>query len=115
MESTSEDSLIGNTLLEAASKGHYRCLEFLINKGADVNETGPSGMTVLMYAAHYGHVNCVDLLIKAGADVNGADPNRGTVLMNAARKVHINCIKGVTPLMYAIQNDHTQCTDFLIK
>ena len=93
MDSSSEDSLIGNTLLEAASKGHYQCLEFLINKGADVNETGPNGMTVLMCAAQNGHVDCVESLVNAGADVNGIDYNNCTVLMYAAQNRHNKCVE----------------------
>ena len=92
-------------LLAAAYVGHKNCLDFLIEKGADVNcadqqfdrdcrkkigvEVGYTEMTgdpftqigggtPLIYASALGHLEAVKLLVKEGADVNMVKPNKRT-------------------------------------
>ena len=92
----------GETLLHMAAKyGQMEIVQFLINRGADVNAgTGvgefswvPVGKTPLMMVSVEGHVKIAKLLIERGADVN-AKTNRGdTALMYAVTLKHIEIAK----------------------
>jgi ankyrin repeat protein len=55
-----------------------------LRMGVDLDETGPSGLTVLHRAVQSGHQNVVDILIGAGADVNAMSEDFGTHLCLAA-------------------------------
>ena len=61
-------------LIQAARSGQYRCVEFLIESGANVNIRDPRAVPSLVSAARAGNVTrsrkTVEILIKAGADVN---------------------------------------------
>lgn len=58
-------------LCQAAFKGDYEICKFLINNGANVNDTQHDhGYTALMFAAIGGHLSVVGLLLEAGADVH---------------------------------------------
>lgn len=52
----------------AADRGNVEILQFLLNRGVDVNLVDPDGQTALHYASSCGHVECLKLLIKCGAD-----------------------------------------------
>lgn len=52
----------------AADRGNIDILQFLLNKGSDVNLVDSEGQTALHYASSCGHLDCVKLLIKLGAD-----------------------------------------------
>ena len=60
------------SIVHAAEKGSDKLVEALIENGADVNhKDGCSfGITALMYAEERGNDHCVALLTGAGADVN---------------------------------------------
>ena len=90
--------------------GHFRCVELLINAGADVNVSSPHAMskfdvrkseeTMTMtkpartpLAAAGNHRGKLRLLIRAGADVNSTDTDGTTELMFAAAGGHINSVK----------------------
>ena len=55
--------------MNAAANGHSKCVQILIKKGADVNQSDGNDTTALMSAAHLGHRRCMLLLLGAGADV----------------------------------------------
>ncbi|XP_015784328.1 ankyrin repeat and MYND domain-containing protein 2-like [Tetranychus urticae] len=58
-------------LCQAAFKGSYEICKFLIENGADVNNTRHvHGYTALMFAAIGGHLKVVGILLEAGADIN---------------------------------------------
>jgi ankyrin repeat protein len=57
-------------LLDAAENGPPALVEFLISKGANVNEKDNVGQTPLYCAAKAGRKEIVEILIKNGADVN---------------------------------------------
>lgn len=61
----------GNTALHyAASGGHKKAVQILINAGAHVEAANENGHTPLMEAASVGHVGVAKLLIENGAEVN---------------------------------------------
>ena len=70
-------------LLRAAYNGFDRCVELLIQSGADVNLGDVNGMTALHEAVGEdlfsapGKYRCIKLLIDAGASVNAADNELG--------------------------------------
>lgn len=82
-------------LMIISKKGSIELTELLIKYGANVNETTPTGYSVLMNASErsdadiyeYGvnsfQLHCIQLLIDNGADVNAKDENGKTPLMYA--------------------------------
>ncbi|KAJ7483618.1 ankyrin repeat-containing domain protein [Mycena latifolia] len=66
----SNDDYYGNPLAAASENGHEHVVQFLIQKGADVNTQGGQYGNALQVASQNGHESVVHLLIKKGADVN---------------------------------------------
>ena len=56
-------------LMDAAEEGDINTVKALLDKGEDVNKTGPH-YTALMVASARGRTDVVKLLIDRGADVN---------------------------------------------
>ena len=81
----------------AAGKGHRKCVDVLIEAGADVNGAGFRNTTALICAANCGRIDCIDQLIAAGADVNAMETNKSTAPF------------------FAIFNGYYKCLDALIK
>jgi uncharacterized protein len=81
----------------ASLHGSAAMLEKLLNAGADVNERGGNGETVLMFAARNGSLEALNLLLERGADVNTTESLRGT-----------------TALMWAVEQKHTDAVKLLI-
>ncbi|KAK0149214.1 Ankyrin repeat and SOCS box protein 12 [Merluccius polli] len=84
-------------LRAAASRGHLRCLEVLLQHGAEVrNRPAPchylvdsldvKAQTPLFTAVSGKHPDCVAALLKAGADPNGSPYNNCTPVLTAARE-----------------------------
>lgn len=59
-------------------------MEFLIEKGADVNAKDNDGKTPLMFASAFDNSRVVKLLIGKGADVNAKDNGGWSALIYAA-------------------------------
>lgn len=60
---------MGETLLNAAEKGHLKTVQALLKKGHKIDSTDSQGTTPLMLACLYGHKNLVEELLRRGADV----------------------------------------------
>ena len=60
-------------LISAVRENNLGAAEFLLQRGADVNERGSLGATPLMYAAAQNNKEMVLLLIRAGADATERD------------------------------------------
>ena len=66
------------------AKGYTKLVELLLARGADVNATGNSGLTLLLSCCHKGRIDIFKLLLANGADPNLAFDNGMTPLMLAA-------------------------------
>ena len=95
-------------LHEAAGKGQLRVLEFLLEKGAEVNSVVNEG-TALHRAAAAGHLAACESLIKAGADVNLE------VQVATQGRIQETRTQGTTPLTEAILNERAAVVGLLLK
>ena len=82
--------------IETPPHQYRRCLELLIEAGANVN-ANPEGVFALIIACRNGFDDGVELLIKSGADV------------------YILGDKGLNPLMEAAANGHVRCAELLLE
>jgi len=77
----------------AADKGHYRFVELLLSRGAQVDVRNKKGNSSLWLAANGGHIDVVQLLYSAGADIDSQDNRKVSCLMAAFRKGHSKVVK----------------------
>ncbi|XP_012504279.1 PREDICTED: ankyrin repeat and SOCS box protein 1 [Propithecus coquereli] len=69
----------------AATAGHGNCVDFLIQKGAEVDLVDVKGQTALYVAVVNGHLESAQILLEAGADPNGSRHHRSTPVYHASR------------------------------
>ena len=78
-------SKLGNTdLMDSSFFGNVKCLQPLIQAGADVNMRDNEGFTALIGAVYFASFKCIKPLLDAGADVNAVTKDGRTALMVAA-------------------------------
>ena len=122
-----------NTLVDAVSNGHDKCVEALIKLGARVNRLNDKKLSPLMAAVQKGHETCTDLLMRAGADLNLTECVRGragSALHEAAATGQVKCLSklieagvkvnligtgGLTALHLAAEKDHKEYFDKLVE
>ena len=75
-------------LVKAAWGGNREAVEFLLARGADINEAGNFDRTPLMVASFVGNTETVKLLLERGADVNFRDTYGDTALSFARQRKH---------------------------
>ena len=80
-------------LLGAAAEGHVQEVETRLQLGADVNVTGPPGLTALMIAAQEGHAGVVAALLRGDAAVDTESPKGNTAVDLAANQGHAECVR----------------------
>ena len=80
----------------AVITGHTNLVEWLINKGADVNATDPTGMTPLHKAAVFDRVECAEALIAAGADISALGKKYGALRL---MPIHLAAEEGQNPMV----------------
>ncbi|GFS02866.1 ankyrin [Elysia marginata] len=70
----------------AAERGYLKCLQFLVESGADLSSTSPGGDTTLTFAVRRGHADCVKYLTKhmSATALNHVTDDGETALMLAA-------------------------------
>ncbi|MCE3255469.1 MAG: hypothetical protein K0R25_963 [Rickettsiaceae bacterium] len=111
----------------AAAEGHYKYLEILVDRKANLDKANNDGVTPLFAASQNGHHKCVETLLTN--ELNKADPDKAkndgaTPLFVASQMGHHECIKtllekgadpdkttssGATPLFIASQKGHHEC------
>ena len=123
-------------LMHATYCGHGRCVEELIQAGADVNLVGQLRLFCIVSCSSKRHVMCSKLLVESGADVNFAVRNekadayarvfvdgdgskenveRGWKMRRAHKKGDPTARGGCTQLLISAENGHTDCLNYLLK
>ncbi|KAJ6492533.1 ankyrin repeat-containing domain protein [Mycena vitilis] len=74
-----------NALQVAFCKGHAEVVQFLLDRGADVNAAGEEALSALQCAGRHGHVDTVRILLNRGADVNAVGEECGSALQSRER------------------------------
>ncbi|XP_072754126.1 uncharacterized protein [Anoplolepis gracilipes] len=78
----------------AASRGHARCVEALVNLcGSHPDHVDDNGCSALHYAATLGHADATALILKLGADPNRQDRKGRTPALCAAAKGQLETLK----------------------
>ncbi|XP_070692579.1 ankyrin repeat and SOCS box protein 12-like [Pempheris klunzingeri] len=80
-------------LRTAASLGHLRCLELLLEHGAEIDSLDVKAQTPLFTAVSGKHLDCVVALLKAGADPNGSPHNNCSPVLTAAREGDLDVLR----------------------
>jgi len=70
----------------AASQGHEKCIDVLLEKGAKLNGRTNNGMTALMLTIKFNKKKAFDFLLNKGADVNLKSDNNDTALHLASMR-----------------------------
>ena len=123
------------SLMHAAYTGRERCVNELLQAGADVNQMEIRNQTALIYALQCERDNekCVQLLVNAGADLNYQDVEGQTALLHALQSNFIGSylqilltagadvnhtdLRNQTPLLIILQeeNCHDSHVELLLK
>ncbi|XP_034037314.1 ankyrin repeat and SOCS box protein 12b [Thalassophryne amazonica] len=80
-------------LRTAAALGHLRCLELLLQHGAEIDSLDVKAQTPLFTAVSRKHRDCVVTLLKAGADPNGSQHNSCSPVLTAAREGDVDVLR----------------------
>ena len=78
----------GSCLQLFSETGNYEAVEYLLDRGADVNDSGGDHGTALQVACGNGHIDVVKLLLDRGADVHDRGHELGNALAAAAGGGH---------------------------
>ena len=87
---------ITRSLINAAEKGNSKCIDLLLDVGADVNARSSTGETPLLLATKKRYKmssQALRSLINAGAVVNAIDRDQNTALHFAASVDHFDAVK----------------------
>ena len=79
-------------------------IEFLKEKGANVNAKANSGYTPLHLAASAGHIDCVNVLLGCGADIGATDDYGKTPKQTAG-------LSSKSSIVRLLRSEGELCTD----
>jgi len=117
-------------ICSAARNGSVAVVQLLLDNGANLEATGMSGWTPLLYAAYYGHAAVVRQLLDKGADPNCQSSYWETPLMRAADAGHAiiarllldgganlrtKDLSRQTALHHAAKSGHAECVAALLE
>ncbi|CAL1541509.1 unnamed protein product [Lymnaea stagnalis] len=85
-------------IINAATKGNIKMLDFLIGQGVNIDDKTEDGKTALMVLSLKGCTNGVELLLSKGANIDA-----------------VNDEKGLTALMFACHKGDFKTVELLIK
>jgi len=60
-------------LFYLAKEGHAKCIEMILSKGINPEDSDIHGQTPIYYASRDGRIDVIKLLLQWGADVNHKD------------------------------------------
>ena len=111
---------VGNTLAILTSgtyEHHFKIMKLLVAQpNIKINETTPSGLTILMVASAFGNAQTVELLLQAGADPNmSIKTPADTFSLAKTKTLLINELIGCTALILACANGHLEVVQLLLK
>lgn len=120
---------LNRLLLLAAGKGSIECIDFLLQKGAQINAKDDDKLTPLHHAAKAGRVHCLRYMIEQGAKLNATTDDGSTALHLAAaqgQQEMVRCLLELgfpvdaestyyTPLMQAAMAGHVDCVKLLLE
>jgi ankyrin repeat protein len=110
------------------TEGHLKTAAYLIQNGANVNETTSDGNTALILATELNKLKLVELLLSKGASVNAQNQQGDSALIVASTKgyaqlicplirkgadTHLQDNQGKTALQYAEQYDQQEIIKIL--
>ena len=119
-----------NHICYAAEYFRLSILNFLIEKGVNINCINRENSSPLHLASKNGHIGLVEFFIKQGADLDKKDSNCMTPLFYAANNFHLHVVDylirngadinakdedGWTPLHYAARYDSYNVLEYLVK
>jgi len=105
-------------------------VDYLVKKGAKIDEANPAGETVLLIAAGNGDLAMVELALRYGARVDREDKFGKTALAWAVDRGHVPVVEkllaagadinhqsqdGLTPVMLAARSNHLAVLQVLLK
>jgi ankyrin repeat protein len=111
------------------SPGREAVVQFLVDKGADLESTSWAGHTPLSWVAMLGYERLAKLLVNKGANLNSKDDKGRTPLSRAACHGHEAVVKllvdegadlnsrddqGLTPLSWAVMKGHETVVQLLV-
>lgn len=73
MDTTNQDNIASNDIIEAVSKGQISTVKTLLDKGANANQKGKDSKPLLLIATEKKDLAMAKLLIQYGANVNQQD------------------------------------------
>ncbi|KAH7192809.1 ankyrin repeat-containing domain protein [Fusarium flagelliforme] len=82
----------GSCLQLFSEVGNYEAVEYLLDRGADVNDSGGDHGTALQVACSSGHIDVVKLLLNRGADVHDSGHELGNALAASSGGGHENIV-----------------------
>ena len=88
--------IIGMTALHMSiDNQHEKCVQLLLEYGADATLQGKNGFNALHYAATKGSSNCMKTLLKYQTDMDALTASGGTPLDLAAQRGHVGIMQAL--------------------
>jgi len=126
------DSTTGlSSLTIATLNNNIRMVQYLLEKGANVNQLSPDGdENLLMMASRHGYDKVLNALLSYHPDINEVNRNGETALCLAVKNDHTRCAESLlmyyanpnlsdhnqcSPLLYACRNRNVRLVEFLLR